>query len=188
VESKNHFDKSVGAIRIVANGWQRKHFKTIQLSYQKAAYFRNYIDGIEEILIAQSFETLAALNWQMLRFLLSCLAIETPVVKASDYAFQGAKSDLVLDMCLQLKADRYVFGAQGRDYADTDKFRANGVVPLFQAYRHPIYRQLHGDFIPYMSVIDLLFNEGPRAREILLSGNGTRADLVCGRIAPIGVS
>jgi len=180
VESKNHFDKSVGDIRIVQNGWQRKHFKSIQLSYQKASYYRDYIDGLEAVLVGQLFETLSALNLQILRFLMSCLALKTPIVKASDYAFQGTKSDLVLDMCLQLRADTYIFGAQGRDYADVDKFRASGVEPRFQDYRHPVYRQLHGEFLPYMSVIDLLFNEGPRGKEILLSGNDTRAELPSG--------
>jgi len=32
-------------------------------------------------------------------------------------------------MCVQLKADVYVFGAQGRDYADVESFRAARVVP-----------------------------------------------------------
>jgi hypothetical protein len=175
VESKNHFEKSVGEIRIVQNGWQRKHFKSIQLAYQKAPYFADYVGVLEDILVKRTFETLSALNFEMLRYLMQCLAIQTPIVKASDYVFQGSKSDLVLDMCLQLKADVYIFGAQGKDYADVGKFLSRGVRPLFQDYRHPVYRQLHGEFQPYMSVIDLLFNEGPRSREILLSGNVTRA-------------
>ena len=177
VESKNHFAKSVGEIRIVHNGWARKHFKSIQLAYQKANYYRDYIEGLESILLAEPFATLAGLNLAMLRFLLRCLQLETAVIRASDYAFQGVKSDLVLDMCRQLKADTYIFGAQGQNYADVEKFRANGVEPYFQNYQHPEYRQLHGAFLPYMSVIDLLFNEGPRSREILLSGNASRADL-----------
>jgi hypothetical protein len=183
VESKNHLEKSVGDIRIVQNGWQRKHFKSIQFSYQKAPYYRDYIDGLEAILIGQSFETLADLNLRMLRFLMDCLALKTPIVRASDYAFRGTKSDLVLDMCLQLKADTYIFGAQGRNYADVDRFRAGGVEPYFQDYRHPVYRQLHGEFLPYMSVVDLLFNEGPGSRETLLGGNVTRADLPRGPAA-----
>ena len=84
-------------------------------------------------------------------------------------------------MCLRLKADVYIFGAEGQNYADVDKFRAHGVEPFFQNYRHPVYRQPHGEFLPYMSVIDLLFNEGPRSREILLAGNDTRADLLAAR-------
>jgi len=178
VESKNHFDKSVGEIRIVQDGWQRKHFKSISMAYQKAPYFREYIEQIEEVLTKQSFETLSALNLAILRLVMRNLEISTPIVKASDYAFQGVKSDLVLDMCVQLKADFYVFGAQGRDYANVEGFRAAGVEPYFQDYRHPQYRQLHGEFKPYMSVIDLLFNEGPRSRDIVMSGNDTREQLL----------
>jgi hypothetical protein len=174
VESKDHFEKCVGEIRIMQNGWQRKHVKSIQHAYQKALYFGDYGAELESILLRESHETLSALNLEILRFLLRALAIETPIVKASDYEFQGTKSDLVLDMCRQLKADVYVFGSQGRDYADVAKFQAAGVTPCFQDYRHPTYRQLHGEFLPYMSVIDLLFNEGPRSREILLSGNDAR--------------
>jgi WbqC-like protein family len=178
VESKNHFNKSVGEIRIVQDGWQRKHFKSIALAYQKAPYFREYIGQIEEVLTKQSFETLSALNLAILRLAMRNLEISTPIVKASEYAFQGVKSDLVLDMCVQLKADVYVFGAQGRDYANVESFRAAGVKPYFQDYRHPQYRQLHGEFKPYMSVIDLLFNEGPRSRDIVMSGNDTREQLL----------
>src|SRR5258708_4212120 len=82
------------------------------------------------------------LNLEMLRFFLRCLDIETPIVKASDYEFAGAKSDLVLDMCVKLGAELYIFGAQGRNYADSDKFRSRGVEPCFQQYNHPSYRQL----------------------------------------------
>lgn len=177
VESKSHFEKSVGEIRIIQNGWQRKHFKSIQLAYQKAPYMGDYIGGLEELLVGNNYVTLSALNLEILRYLMKCLAIDTPIVKASDYAFAGTKSDLVLDMCLQLKADVYIFGAQGRDYAEVEKFRAQDIVPVFQDYRHPVYQQLHGEFLPYMSVIDLLFNEGPRSRDILLAGNVSRSNL-----------
>jgi hypothetical protein len=176
VESKNHFQKSVGDIRIVPGSWQRKHLKSIQYAYQSAPHYRRYIEGLEAVLLG-SFETLSALNLQILRWLMESLRLTTPIVKASDYSFLGTKSDLVLDMCLKLRADVYVFGAQGRDYADVEKFRANGVEPYFQDYRHPVYPQLHGEFLPYMSIIDLLFNAGPDSLDILLAGNVSRLDL-----------
>ena len=69
------------------------------------------------------------------------LRLTTPLVRARDLGLQGAKSDLVLDMCLQLKADVYIFGAQGQNYADVGKFRANGVEPYFQNYHHPEYHK-----------------------------------------------
>jgi WbqC-like protein family len=178
VESKNHFEKRVGEIRIVQGGWQRKHLKSIQIAYQKAPYFSQYMADLEALLMLHSSGTLGDLNLEMLRFFLRCLNIQTPIVKASDYKFEGAKSDLVLDMCVKLGANLYIFGAQGRNYADSDRFRSCGVEPCFQQYNHPNYRQLYGAFLPYMSVIDLLFNEGPASREIILAGNVTRDALM----------
>lgn len=178
VESKNHFEKRVGEIAIVQNGWQRKHVKSIRLAYQHAPYFSNYFPGLEALILNESSNSLGQLNLAILRYLMQCMGIATPIVIASEYQFQGAKSDLVLDMCRQLEADIYIFGAQGRNYADVEKFIAHKVRPVFQDYRHPCYRQMHGgEFLPYMSVIDLLFNEGPRSLEILLSGNAKRPDI-----------
>ena len=39
--------------------------------------------------------------------------INTPIIKASDFKFSGKGSELVLDMCVKLKADKYIFGEQG---------------------------------------------------------------------------
>lgn len=178
VESKDHFKKGIGEIRISGRGWQRKHLRSIQFAYQKAPFFKNYFGGLEELLAGQDYTTLSALNLDMLRYLMGALAITTPIVKASDYMFSGTKSDLVLDICRQFKANMHIFGAQGQNYVDADKFRAQGVEPVFQNYRHPVYRQQHGPFLPYMSVIDLLFNEGPASRTILLGNNVARDDLL----------
>ncbi|MBX9635626.1 MAG: WbqC family protein, partial [Magnetospirillum sp.] len=69
-------------------------------------------------------------------------------------------------------------GALGRDYADRDAFAQAGVLPLFQVYEHPTYPQLHGEFAPYMSVIDLLFNCGDSSLDVLMSGNIGRDGLL----------
>lgn len=171
VESKNHFEKKVGEIKVIQDGWQRKHIKTIQLQYQKAPYFSAYKDLIFEVIENQSKETLGHLNLEILKCLTNILGINTPVVMASDYEFENSKSDLVLDMCLKLGATNYIFGAQGSNYADVKKFRESGVEPYFQNYIHPTYKQLHGGFAPFMSVIDLIFNEGPNSLKIIMSEN-----------------
>lgn len=170
VESRDHFEKKICDIRIVQNGWNRKHLKSIQLAYQKAPYYKDYIDPLEKIL-GTRYEFLTDLNTEILQFSLAALGIEVPVVKASDHAFSGYKSDLVLDMCVKLKADDYIFGAQGKNYADVASFEKQNIAVSFQDYVHPRYPQLHGEFEAYMSVIDLLFNTGPEAFSVLMSGN-----------------
>ena len=99
------------------------------------------------------------------------LNIQTPIVKASDYDFNGKGSDLVLDMCIKLKATKYIFGEQGHNYADKEAFKKAGIELYFQKYNHPVYKQKGKNFLPYMSIIDLLFNEGEKSYDILMSGN-----------------
>ncbi len=171
VESKNHYQKKLCDIKIINNGWNKKHFKSIYLAYKKAPYFDLYIGELERILMKKSYVFLSDLCHDILLFMLKAIGIDIPIVKASDYNFTGYKSDLVLDMCIQLGANKYIFGALGKDYADERSFREKGIEIFFQDYKHPEYRQLHGNFLPYMSAIDLLFNEGGRSREIIMSGN-----------------
>lgn len=170
VESKDHFTKNICDVKIINNGWNKKHFKSICFAYKKAPYFERYIDGLDSI-INKRYDFLTDLNLDILRFMLDCFDIKVPVVKASDYDFSGNKSDLVLDMCIKLGASKYIFGAQGNNYANVPSFIAQGIEAYFQDYHHPIYKQLHGDFLPYMSAIDLLFNEGPASKSLLLSNN-----------------
>jgi hypothetical protein len=53
----------------------------------------------------------------------------------------------------------------GRYYVEKEKF--DKVQYKFQKFIHPEYKQMHGDFISHMSFIDLLFNYGNNAINIL---------------------
>jgi hypothetical protein len=171
VESKDHLEKKLCDIKIVNNGWNRKHFKSIDLAYRKAPFYADYIGELETILASTTYTYLADLNLATLEFGLKSLGINVPIDTASKHDFQGYKSDLVLDMCKKMGATSYIFGAQGNNYADVDSFSDCGIKVYFQDYKHPVYPQLHGDFEPYMSVIDLLFNVGPESFDVLMSGN-----------------
>ncbi|WP_035054069.1 WbqC family protein [Andreprevotia chitinilytica] len=175
VESKDHFEKKLSDIKIINNGWNRKHFKSIDMAYRKAPFYQDYIHQLEALLLGKTYERLAELNFATLDFGLKALGISVPIDIASEHDFQGYKSDLVLDMCKQLGATTYIFGAQGRNYADVDGFLQAGITPHFQDYQHPVYPQLHGEFEPYMSIIDLLFNVGPDSFNVLMRGNVTQA-------------
>lgn len=170
VESSDHFQKRVCDIRIINNGWRRKHSKSIQLNYSKAPFYKDYFDPLVAIIQADHV-FLSDLNLEMLCFLMGALGFYRPITRASDYEFAGTKSDLVLDMCVKLGASTYIFGAQGRNYADVASFEGRAIQVVFQHYVHPTYRQQYGAFVPYLSVIDLLFNEGPKSLDILLGGN-----------------
>ena len=64
-------------------------------------------------------------------------------------------------------ATSYISGEMGRDYLETKLFQDAGIEVLFEKFEHPVYRQIHGEFIPYLSIIDVLFNEGGNTKTIL---------------------
>ena len=178
VESKNHFDKNVSEILIIQNNWVKKHVKSIELNYKKTLYFNEYFSELKDILYDESKGTLGNLNFKLLEYFKMCLKINTPIVKGSDYEFNGKGSDLVLDMCVKLNADKYIFGEQGENYADEESFNKAGVDIYFQKYNHPVYTQKGGKFLPYMSIIDLLFNEGEKSYDVLMSDNINIVDCI----------
>lgn len=175
---KGYLNKKIAEIEVNNDvPWARKHWKTVLLNYGKSQYFKQYADFFEDI-YNRKWDLLADLNLYMLKWFLQTLGINVPVERAGENNFEGSKSALVLDMCLKLGAEIYIFGVLGRDYTDVNTFLKAGVQPIFQSYRHPVYRQLHGDFLPCMSIIDLLFNEGPNALDILMSGNINKDDVL----------
>jgi len=177
VKSSGRLDSIITDIEIINDGWHKKHLKSIELNYKKTPYFEQYFHGIKKILDTP-YQYLVDLNFDILVYVLDVLDIDTKIVKASDYSFVGTKSELVLDMCTQLNADIYIFGEQGKEYADVDAFKSKGVHPYFQSYNHPIYKQIKGEFEPFMSVIDLIFNQGRAGKEIIMTNNMNRFDVV----------
>jgi hypothetical protein len=157
--------------------WNKKHWLSMQNFYRRAPYFKYYAHFFEEV-YSKKWDNLVDINLYMLNWFLETLGIATKVIIARDFNFKGIKSDLILDICLQLNANQYVFGCNGINYADIENFHNYGIKPFFQSYIHPVYNQLHGNFIPYMSIVDLLFNEGPRSMEIIMSGNITKETLL----------
>jgi hypothetical protein len=57
-------------------------------------------------------------------------------------------------------------------YLDTELFARHDVEVVWQQYVHPVYRQQHGRFIPYLSIVDLVFNCGEESLAILSHTDG----------------
>ena len=81
------------------------------------------------------------------------------------------KKDLIgfLIFARRVGADCYITGTSwAQSHLRIEEFKKSNIRVEFQKFQHPIYTQIHGKFIPEMSIIDLLFNEGrDGAKEIL---------------------
>src|SRR5262249_24691074 len=96
---------------------------------------------------------------------LRLLGVACEFVLASALPVTGRGPGLLLDICQHLGADVYLSGGFGRDYLVTGVFAAAGVELRFHDYQYPVYPQRFGEFLPWLSYLDMLFNVGlDRAR------------------------
>lgn len=177
IKLKNHLAKEINQIELADQTWQQQHAKAIELNYKKAKYFNDYWPKLQT-LYQKKYSHISEVCYDQLVLFNGLLGIETKIVKSSDLPkYESKKQDLVLDICKDLEADIYVSGSQGKDYINKEKFEDNNIKLYFQDYHHPTYDQLWGEFMPAMGIADLLFNLGPKSKEIILKNNITKQDL-----------
>ena len=166
VKSKGHITATLRETLVDdSKPWRSKHLKSIEMNYRKAPYFNEFFPKLEGIQMLPA-SNLAELCWQQLQFWLKEFNIKAKVIRSSDLAVESKKSDLVLDLCRHFNADHYLSGILGKDYLDEYSFATNGIAVQYQDFQHPIYTQLWGDFLPYMSIIDYWMNCGSELQNI----------------------
>ncbi|HLC90006.1 MAG TPA: WbqC family protein, partial [Patescibacteria group bacterium] len=174
---KDHFGKEIREIKIADQKWQKNHWQAIELNYKKAKYWPQYYGKLKKN-YENEYDNISDLCYGQLILFLDFLEAKTKVVKTSELRnYQTKKLDIVLEILKDLNTEIYVSGALGRDYVDANRFKQQNIKLYFQDYQHPTHHQLWGEFAPYMSVIDLLFNEGPKSKEIIFRNNISKDDL-----------
>ena len=147
--------------------WQPRQRQAIISNYRRAPYW-SLLEPFLEGIWAGEWQTIADLNIHVVRRLVEILRIETPLHVASETGdFPDDPDERLIAIAKQLGADTYLAGSGGHDYMDLEKYRKKRLEVVFQEYRHPVYRQQFGDFVPCLSVIDLIFNHGPESLGIL---------------------
>jgi hypothetical protein len=147
--------------------WRKKHMRTLEINYQKAPYCRDLFPTLKEFYAGNS-ESLSEVNRESVRVLLKILGVHKETKIASELGdFPEEPSERLAAICESVGADTYLSGAGGSDYLDLKPFNEKGIRVEFQNFKHPVYPQLYGDFIPNLSLLDLLFNGGPDSLDIL---------------------
>ncbi|MHC1791940.1 WbqC family protein [Solidesulfovibrio sp.] len=163
---KNRNFPSIREVEInQTEAWARRHLKTLTQYYSNARHFADAFGDLERILLS-GHRFLLDLNLEIIAWMNARLDIGTKIVLASDLAIDGDRESRIINIVKHLGGNTFYEGAAGRNYIDTGFFRQNGVDVVFQDYAHPVYPQLHGEFVSHLSAIDLLFNCGPNSATI----------------------
>ncbi len=170
---KGRFGQYINEVEI-REDFAAKHLRAIELNYRRAVYFEQYFPALSALL--QGFGQgmrLAELNSEVIDWFLEVFGIHFSMISASALPCEGKRSSLLVNICKLLNATEYLAAAGSVEYllSDLDLFSQQRISLSFHNYRFPHYTQCFPPFIPYACALDLLFNEGPRAVEILRSGH-----------------
>ncbi|RYY37209.1 MAG: hypothetical protein EOP46_03560 [Sphingobacteriaceae bacterium] len=136
--SKNH--TNVKDVRISYDfRWQRLHWMSLQGCYRRSAYFEYYEEEFAPF-YEQRFDFLFDYNQQLLELILRLLKIKTALQFTSEY-----------------EANYPVRVADFRSNIHPKRENLTTVKPYFQ-----VFEERYG-FLPNLSIVDLLFNQGPQS-------------------------
>jgi hypothetical protein len=148
--------------------WQKEHWGRIYHTYCKAPHFDTYAPEFQTI-YTTSWEKLVDLNLRLIRTAFDLLGMHVDMCLASELDVEGKATELLINITQAVGGDTYLSGPGGKNYMDESLFEERGVHVKYNQFEHPVYEQLHEPFLPYMAVIDLLFNCGPCALDVLRS-------------------
>ena len=117
--------------------WQRDHWRGFKAAYQTSPYFEYYEDAIEP-LYTQTWEKLMDFNLALHDFIMDALQLEVPTTQTTSWKKEPSITDL-------------------RHLVVAKKEPAYALPPY-----HQLFHENHG-YIPNLTVLDILFNEGPNA-------------------------
>ena len=149
--------------------WRHKHTQSLRQNYGKAPHFDRYWPFFEETFQRQ-WTSLSELNVYVATGIARELGIDTTVAVSSELGKQGEATEALIAICRKVGADVYLSGQGGRGYVEAKRFEEEGIVLRYQEYEHPVYPQRFGEFVPRLSVIDLLFNAGPESLDMIRQG------------------
>ncbi len=146
--------------------WQRKHCLTLLHAYGNAPYFEEHFPFFREI-YSREWERLIDLNLTTLNYIKETLSLKTEFKLASTLGVEGRGTELLQKICEKSGSNTYLVSHAARRYIDPSEFEAKVIKLLFPNFKQPVYPQLWGEFIPNLSIVDLIFNCGDKSSRIL---------------------
>jgi hypothetical protein len=168
IERKYHQSRIIDVRLPEDKKWMKKHEQTIERNYVKSPFFKDYQEFFQT-LYEKDYEFLWQINEEIIRYLLEKFNINLEIVKSSDLGIdpQLKKTDMIIDILRKIDAKSYLSGPSGKDYLEENRFKEADIELQYFEFKHPVYPQRYPGFVPKLSSIDLLFNTGRQAGNLI---------------------
>lgn len=172
VEVKGKYFQKINETIISDPDWGKQHWNKIVHNYSKAEFFSQYKDLFEELYLNNNEKYLSRVNYNFLKVICDFLNIKTNIRWSGEFELLEDRNERLLNICKKCNATDYYSGPAAKAYMDLSLFeRENIKVHWFDYSGYPEYRQLHGEFTHAVSILDLIFNEGPNSKKFMKSFN-----------------
>ncbi|WP_299385714.1 WbqC family protein [uncultured Lacinutrix sp.] len=126
--------------------WQDNHWKSLESAYRTSPFYEYYIDELQP-LFTETFNSILEFNMKCLEVICECLQLEINITKTE--VFEREPENI-------------------KDYRGLVNAKKENIIAL-EPYNQVFYTK-HG-YINNLSILDLLFNEGPNTISYLESQN-----------------
>lgn len=163
-------NKKINEIEVSRDAtFKRKLLNSLTMSYSKAPYFKEVFLLLREIIMHDE-KNLAMYLENIIRKISEYLEIDTKIIMSSTIEKNNALKgkDKVIHICKLFDAKEYVNAIGGQDLYDYKTFKENGLKLNFLKTNGIVYKQFNQEFIPNLSIIDvLMFNTKEEVKSML---------------------
>lgn len=164
---QNSLNQKIYETEVLKFNWYKKHMNALQASYGKSKYFKDYRDIFFEIYEKKEMN-LSSINKLFIEAICKVLNIQTRIIDSRTLELIGDRQERLINACEKLNANTYLTGSAAKSYLEEDKFNNKGIKVEWMNYSgYSEYSQLYPPFVHEVSILDLIFNEGPNARSFL---------------------
>lgn len=146
-------------IKDLSYGSADKLLKTIKQSYCKAPYYKDVINFISSTL-SNGVRSISNINYLSVHGVFEYLGIEKKIILSSelDYDRTAAREERLVILTKMHGCNKYVNSPGGKALYEKEYFVAKDIELSFIESKISNYKQPSAEFIPYLSIIDILMN------------------------------
>ncbi|MHB8132778.1 MAG: WbqC family protein [Anaerolineaceae bacterium] len=159
IPTKHHFGDLINEVKPDKEDWSSRHLSLLMNCYKSSSYFKEVFPVLQTV-YEEPGDSISTFNKKLILCICDFLNIKCKFINSSNLPHEGSGDDRLISILRYLEADKYLSGKGGMNYQDPKKFSDNGIKLEIMEYKPIPYNQSLPRFIPGLSILDALFNEG----------------------------
>lgn len=163
-------NKLINEIKLNFSQKDKENFlKTIQLAYKKAPFYKDFYPILESIVLNEENDLTKYLKFSFEQ-VKKYLNLNTEILISSEIEKDNTlkAQDRIIEINKKLGSTTYINAIGGQELYNRDDFKAVGMELKFIKMEPVEYKQFKNEFVPNLSMIDvLMFNDVFAVKELL---------------------